>query len=757
MQRASSCSKDNGWPYEFKEWKTIADSNIGENARDGILPILKLSYTHLSPKMKQCFAFCSVFPKDYEMDKEELIQLWMANGFIQEDSTTDLIQKGEDVFHNLVLRSFLQDVKVKKNYKQEFIGCKMHDLMHDLAKDVADECITSEQMLPHKASIGNVHHMYISRSYFEEKTVRLLKGASSLRTFLAEDRYLMVHDLKELRQVSLRALGVANATLPHHYHIPSQVISHAKHLRYLDLSMADIVMLPNSVCLMYYLQTLRLNGCSNLKILPEHMSTMRNLIHLYLLGCDSLMRMPPSISLLNNLHTLTTFIVDTEAGHGIEELRALNQLANRLELYNLGKINSRENGKEANLHQKENLSELLLYWGRDKSYMPQNKACNEEEVLDSLTPHGKLKVLELHGYSGLKIPGWMRDPHMFQCLRVLRISNCPECKDIPTVQLSVSLEFLVLRSMHNLTTLCSNVGVEAEGHNIPLQIFPKLKYLKLNKLSNLEKWAENTAGEANYFIMFPELETLKITDCGKLSSVPDCPVLKELYTYGCSSLAMSSLAHLTTLSELVYLAGNSSCVNMSLGLWWPSLVRLYVELPSDIVTPVEIDKNQGPLENLRSFSLSGLSFFTATFPSSQMHVRLWKCFTFVEELWIYGCNDLVRWPTEELMSLIHLRSLRIWECYNLEGKGSSSDDIPKFPESLEDLNIWDCPRLVALPSNLGNLARLKRLDLDSCDGLEELPAGMDGLTSLEELTIRSCPKIEYKINVSSSGSQPSNP
>ncbi|KAG8087786.1 hypothetical protein GUJ93_ZPchr0010g8691 [Zizania palustris] len=256
-----------------KEWKTIASSNIGENTGD-------------------------VFPKDYEMDKEELIQLWMANGFIQEDSTTDLIQKGEDVFHNLVLRSFLQDVKVVKkhyHYKQyESIGCKMHDLMHDLAKGVADECITLEQMLPHKASI---------------------------------------------------------------------------------------------VCLMYNLQTLRLNDCSNLEHLPEGMRTMRKLIHLYLLGCNRLEQMPPDISLLKNLRTLTTFIVDTEAGRGIEALKELNHLANRLELCNLAKINSMENGKEANLHEKENLSELLLYWGRHEFFMPKNIACNEEEVLESLTPH----------------------------------------------------------------------------------------------------------------------------------------------------------------------------------------------------------------------------------------------------------------------------------------------------------------------------------------------------------------------------------
>ncbi|KAL5230928.1 hypothetical protein ABZP36_029704 [Zizania latifolia] len=474
------------------------------------------------------------------------------------------------------------------------------------------------------------------------------------------------------------------------------------------------------------------------------MRTTRKLIHIYLLGCHSLERMPPNISLLNNLRTLTTFIVGTKAGRGIEELKDLHHLTNMLELRNLGNINSRENGKKANLYQKKNLSEILLYWSHHIEYMPENKACNEEEVSESLTPHDKLKVLELHGYSGLKISGRMREPQKFLCVRVLHISYC-SYKDLPAVELSFSLECLVLSGMDNLTTLCKSVGMEAQGCNIPLQFFPKLKYLKLKMLSNMEKWAENTTGEANYFVTFPELEMLEITKCQKLSSVPDCPVLKKLETEGCPSLAMSSLAHLTTLSELTYGAGESSCLNMWLGSW-SSLVRLDVRLSNDIVTPVEIDKNQGPLENLRSFTLSGLSFFTATFPSSQMHARMWKCFTFVEELRIDCCNDLVRWPTEELMSLIHLRSLDIESCDNLEGKGSSSDDIPKFPISY-------CRRLVALPSNHGNLARLKvlyftsleRLTIRSCPKIEKFPQGLlQRLATLKSLWIEECPVLQRR-------------
>ncbi|KAF5775513.1 putative P-loop containing nucleoside triphosphate hydrolase [Helianthus annuus] len=64
---------------EEDEWKELLNSNIWESRKEGeIIPALRLSYHDLKACWKQVFAYCSLFPKDYVFDKDDLIKLWMA-------------------------------------------------------------------------------------------------------------------------------------------------------------------------------------------------------------------------------------------------------------------------------------------------------------------------------------------------------------------------------------------------------------------------------------------------------------------------------------------------------------------------------------------------------------------------------------------------------------------------------------------------------------------------------------------------------
>ena len=72
--------------HDHDEWKDVLDSKIWDipEEKNSIFSILKLSCQYLPSHSTRCFAYCSLFPKDYEFEEKELVLLWIAEGFFQE-------------------------------------------------------------------------------------------------------------------------------------------------------------------------------------------------------------------------------------------------------------------------------------------------------------------------------------------------------------------------------------------------------------------------------------------------------------------------------------------------------------------------------------------------------------------------------------------------------------------------------------------------------------------------------------------------
>nr|DAD45298.1 TPA_asm: hypothetical protein HUJ06_003528 [Nelumbo nucifera] len=60
------------------------------------------TYHHLPANLKRCFAYCSIFPKDYEFSREHLVLLWMEEGFIEHSN--EMERKGNGYCDELYFR-----------------------------------------------------------------------------------------------------------------------------------------------------------------------------------------------------------------------------------------------------------------------------------------------------------------------------------------------------------------------------------------------------------------------------------------------------------------------------------------------------------------------------------------------------------------------------------------------------------------------------------------------------------------------------
>ncbi|XP_024039141.1 disease resistance protein RGA2-like [Citrus clementina] len=128
-----------------EEWERILNSDLWrvEEMEKGVLSSLVLSYNDLPSKVKICFSYCAVFPKNYNIKKDELITLWMAQGYLSAEQNKEMETIGEEYFSILVSRSFFQEFE--KSYDNRIIECKMHDMVHDFARFVSqNECFSME-------------------------------------------------------------------------------------------------------------------------------------------------------------------------------------------------------------------------------------------------------------------------------------------------------------------------------------------------------------------------------------------------------------------------------------------------------------------------------------------------------------------------------------------------------------------------------------------------------------------------------------
>ncbi|KAA8518084.1 hypothetical protein F0562_015558 [Nyssa sinensis] len=254
---------------EEKEWVSVLNNDIWklDESEDGIMHALRLSFDQLPSFMKRCFAYCAIYEKGDILCEERLIQLWMAQGFIQSEDI------GSQCFNELSARSFFEDVN--ESDSEIMTTFKMHDLMHDLARSVIGTEFSKIQ--DQKQDIPKcVRHVLLARPTFPE----LLLKFKMLWTFKwLFDDYVSLICVDPII-FSFRYLRVLDLYFVDFEELPSS-IKKLKYLRFLNLfGNSAIKRLPTSICKLYNLQTLILSETEYLKELPKDTWKLISLRHL---------------------------------------------------------------------------------------------------------------------------------------------------------------------------------------------------------------------------------------------------------------------------------------------------------------------------------------------------------------------------------------------------------------------------------------------------------------------------------------------
>ncbi|XP_039160131.1 putative disease resistance RPP13-like protein 1 [Eucalyptus grandis] len=465
------------------DWEDVLNNKIWNlsEGRNDILPALKLSYLHLPSHLRRCFAYCAIFPKDYEIKHDELIHWWSAEGLLEGKGGKNCWNLGLNYFNELESRSLFQ--------KSSSDGSRflMHDLVNDLAKLVAGATHYGLGKFEFEGDQNNaslVHHAsFIPSRYIVLERFKIYHQMKRLRSFISLEKHSHRWDRSFLSQKvicdllsKLKYLRVLSLS---HYNISEapDFIGDLRHLRHLNLSYTNVARLPKSIVGLYNIETLMLRGCESLIELPEDMEKLINIRFLDITDTPKLRAMPLYIANLVGLEMLSKFIVGTETELRLKELKNLKNLREELCIFDLHKVQDAGDAKDVDLLAKEGICRLTLRWSEDFENS-QNEEL-EAKILDFLRPHQNIENLVISYYGGIEFTSWLGNPSHVHIVH-LHLHKCRRAKALSSLgQLSL-LKELHIEGLDAIR----RIGFEFYGPKSP---FPSLTTLEFR---NMPLWED---------------------------------------------------------------------------------------------------------------------------------------------------------------------------------------------------------------------------------------------------------------------------
>ena len=120
-----------------REWENVLNSNAWTitSLPEELRGALYLSYEALPSALKHCFLYCSLYPRDRDLHRDDLVCQWIAEGYIEANGNASMEDVAKNYYMELICRNLLQPDPTYVDMS----SCTIHDMLRALAEVFAGD------------------------------------------------------------------------------------------------------------------------------------------------------------------------------------------------------------------------------------------------------------------------------------------------------------------------------------------------------------------------------------------------------------------------------------------------------------------------------------------------------------------------------------------------------------------------------------------------------------------------------------------
>lgn len=498
---------------------------------EDVFTLLKFSYDNLdNDKLRSCVLYCSLFPEIYCIEKEQLIEYWAGEGFLDSLVDSNVHIMGHAIIGSLKVACFLET-------GEEESQVKMHDVVRSFALWIVSEHSNAEKKILMRASEG----------LLEAPSVDTWKRAE--RISLLDNEITTLTELPNCPNLSTLLLqwnkGLGKISYGFFLCMPV--------LKVLDLSFTSIRELPKCICKLVELRHLDLSR-TKMSTLPKVLGCLTNLRHLNIQRNPYLRTIPREVILglrqlrvLNLYYSYSCWDVQDSGSSGelrFTDLECLTDLVSLgITVNELSTLSSVSNSKFLQqriqylyIKECEGLHRLpISSYSGDSDQLRRLSISNcwklryleiNEAVAATHNWLPSLEILALNGLPNLTSV-WRNkvNPGCLQNLRCVNISYCHKLKNVSWILRLPNLEIVYIFYCEEMEEVISEDEVRGEDY---LHAFPSLRIMSIRDVPKLRSISQRA-------IYFPRLKNIAVINSPKLRKLPlKASNVSELPTVYCN-------------------------------------------------------------------------------------------------------------------------------------------------------------------------------------------------------------------------------